>query len=157
MMHGAVDIHDIWITQRSLKRIEQIPEIVKQLRQSDYITLDDVEIPPITLFYVQDRFVLNDGHHRLFSLYMANRRMLYFNDERMDVVVCDMNSARKPLKQFKDWWPDQYLRLVAHMGIDHLPENCTYSRKYKGLVPPKCHNGTGCQECWKIYRLGKQQ
>lgn len=28
---------------------------------------------------------------------------------------------------------------------------CTYYKKYKGIRPPKCLGGVGCDKCWRIY------
>ena len=31
-----------------------------------------------------------------------------------------------------------------------LLKDCGNSKKYKGIRPPRCDDGKGCEACWKI-------
>lgn len=146
------NIEDVWVTQRSLKRIEQVPEIVKKLKDAANCTLYWAGVPVVQLLSVGDRLIVNDGHHRLFSLYMAGRRCICYIDSQQDVSICEVNSSRKPLKKFGDWWEEQAYQLHMVSDNSHLEATCSYYRKYKGTKVPKCHNGAGCQYCWSVYR-----
>lgn len=30
-------------------------------------------------------------------------------------------------------------------------KECTSFKEYKGILPPKCNGGKGCEACWKKY------
>ncbi len=34
-------------------------------------------------------------------------------------------------------------------------KKCKYSKKYKGLYPPRCDDGFGCDACWEKWRVVK--
>lgn len=34
-----------------------------------------------------------------------------------------------------------------------LPKLCKNYKSYKGIMPPKCSGGEGCQVCWLIYEV----
>lgn len=69
-------IADIWVSQKSLKRYKQIPELVEIIKSGNYH-----EIPAIELICNDhDEVQLLDGHHRLAAYYLAGWRTLEYSD-----------------------------------------------------------------------------
>ena len=67
-------IIDIWISQRNLKRAEQIPAMIKDLKIGK-------RLPPVLLIRTEDNLIqLEDGHHRLLAYWLAGREFLNYDE-----------------------------------------------------------------------------
>lgn len=65
-----MDIMKIWVSQRKLRCVTQISEMIKTLH-------DGGCLPPITLSRCEDGEVqLKDGHHRLTAFWLSGRKRL---------------------------------------------------------------------------------
>lgn len=61
---------DIWLSQRNLKRAEQIPALVEAILSGEVL-------PKILLSFDEDGSIqLEDGHHRLMAYWLAGRERL---------------------------------------------------------------------------------
>jgi hypothetical protein len=160
---------ELFVTQRQLKRIPQIVEMVEALlKEPKHLrTLPRIGADPVIIYRCNSRiieapvyrayesqcrqvcdYVINDGHHRLTALFLAHAALS--NDS---MFVCDMSSTRRPTGNFLNlagrYSMDVYMRVDSSLMLDTL--TCNYHRKYKGIKPPKCFMGEGCISCWKKY------
>jgi hypothetical protein len=66
-----MEIQALWISQRKLRRMGQIPEMIESLEQGDIL-------PPIVLARCEDGEVqVEDGHHRLKAIWLSGRKTLH--------------------------------------------------------------------------------
>lgn len=69
-----MDITQVYVTQRGLRRLEQVSLIVEAIRNGEYIT-------PILLSENEDTTVqIDDGHHRIIAYWLAGRKQLNKNE-----------------------------------------------------------------------------
>jgi hypothetical protein len=65
-----MDIQQIWISQRGLRRFGQVPKMVEDLHNGKLL-------PKITLSRYEDGEIqLKDGHHRLTAIWLSGRKKL---------------------------------------------------------------------------------
>jgi hypothetical protein len=65
-----MNILNILVTQRRLKRLEQVDGIVKSIQNNEYIEPIDI------LQGVDGTLVCEEGHHRLAAYYLAGKEQL---------------------------------------------------------------------------------
>lgn len=82
-----MQILDLWVTQRSLKRVEQLPALMK------------AEFPPIEIVECDRPMVVN-GHHRLMALWLSGQRVL--RPEQYILIYQD-NPRTNPLMTWKEF------------------------------------------------------
>lgn len=81
-----MDIQKIWISQRNLRRKNQIENLVLAIKNDCYL-------PPIVLFETSDGEVqLEDGHHRLIAYWISGRKFL--NDDEFILIQKDQWKPR---------------------------------------------------------------
>jgi len=69
-----MEIMNIWISQRNLKRAEQIPAMILDLKNGK-------RLPPVLLIRTENNLIqLEDGHHRLLAYWLAGRETLNFDE-----------------------------------------------------------------------------
>lgn len=91
-----MNITNIWMSQKNLRRAEQIPEMVECL-------LDGECLPPITLARDEDGEVqLEDGHHRLVAIWLSGRDEL----ERHEYLLLE-----------KDQWRPRFGKIDKLLGV----------------------------------------
>ena len=62
-----IEIKNIWISQKNLKRAGQIPKMMSELES----------LPPIELSETEDGGIqVDDGHHRLMACYLSGQKVL---------------------------------------------------------------------------------
>jgi hypothetical protein len=65
-----MEIHALWMSQRKLRRVGQIPGMIESLEQGDVL-------PPIVLSRCEDEEIqVEDGHHRLTAIWLSGRKTL---------------------------------------------------------------------------------
>lgn len=70
MIARSIHIHSLYVSQRNLRRIQQVPAIVVAILQGD-------TIPPVRLTEADDGTVqVDDGHHRIVAYALAGRSWL---------------------------------------------------------------------------------
>ena len=80
-------IKDIYATQKCLKRVYQIPEMVRRITEHGYIGAQ------IILFRSDDgKYSIVDGHHRLTAYFAAGKEVLDGNE----YVLLEGEICRKP-------------------------------------------------------------
>ena len=78
-----IKLAEIWITQRSLNRIDDIPAMAA----------DPSGLPPVLLDQSPDGSIeVQNGHHRLHAYWIAGRRFLEFGEYIL--VQVDYNKTR---------------------------------------------------------------
>jgi len=66
----SINIEKIWMSQRNLRRKNQIASIIESIKQ-------EIVLPPIVLSYCEDgEFQLEDGHHRLTAMWLYGKKTL---------------------------------------------------------------------------------
>jgi len=77
-------IQNIWMSQKSLRRKEQIPEMIRVIEEGG-------NLPPIIIAECEDgEFQLEDGHHRLTAYWLSGRTNL----ERGEFVLVQKDQWR---------------------------------------------------------------
>lgn len=81
-----MDITQIWMSQKNLRRAGQIPAMVKALQQGQ-------QLPRIILVRSEDGEVqVHDGHHRLTAFWLAGRRRL----ARYEFLLLEQEQYHRP-------------------------------------------------------------
>ena len=86
-----MQIDQIWVSQRSLKRAGQIPAMIE--------TLKNGWLPPITLIEGTDGEIqVEDGHHRLVAIYLSGRTHL----EKEEYILVQKDQWRPRCEKFTE-------------------------------------------------------
>jgi hypothetical protein len=81
-----MDIAQIWMSQKKLRRAGQIPTMIEALEKGD-------ELPRITLVRCEDGEVqVHDGHHRLTAYWLAGRSRL----DRHEYILLEQDHYHRP-------------------------------------------------------------
>lgn len=81
-----IKISELWMTQRNLSRREQIPAMIRDLKESQNI------FPSIEIFELEDGSLeINNGHHRCMALYIGGTEYLEYGE----YVLIQVNSSQK--------------------------------------------------------------
>lgn len=80
-----MNINQLWCTQRNLKRIDLIPKLLQLYEFSTPIILHKCEDGEIQI---------NDGHHRLVSIWLQGRLKLFDSE----FILCDVEETRNRTK-----------------------------------------------------------
>lgn len=96
-----MDIAQIWMSQRNLRRAGQIAAMIEALEEGE-------ELPKITLVRDEDDEVqVHDGHHRLTAYWLAGRRRL----ERHEYIMLEQDHYHRPrcgkIERLVKLWEDQ--------------------------------------------------
>lgn len=69
-----ININELYTSQISLKRKNQIPEMIEYLKTHDrFQELIEIKSP------IDDQYIINDGHHRVTAILLSGRT--YLNPE----------------------------------------------------------------------------
>jgi hypothetical protein len=75
-----MDITQLFVSQRKLRRPEQLPALVSAIQQGD-------PIPPIRLTEAEDGTVqVDDGHHRVVAYWLSGRTKLARHEFRLTLT-----------------------------------------------------------------------
>jgi len=86
----AVQIEDLWVSQRGLRHPEQIIGLTRAVQKGEVI-------PPFTICtYPGNKYVVNDGHHRAVALLLAGRSQ-DIEDEDFTLIPYDPRTCKKKL------------------------------------------------------------
>lgn len=90
----SILIADIWVCQRTLKRADQIPYMIKSLE-------DGENLPPIQLGRMEDGSIqVEDGHHRLMAYWLSSRKIL----DKTEYLIVESEWVRPRFGQMGDQW-----------------------------------------------------
>lgn len=131
-----MNIHDIIVTQDSLRNIGQIPEMTEFVAQGGFFTPDILSkfgpIHPIALTRFEDGSVyLRDGHHRVGSILLAGRDHLI--DEEYIIDNMTYQDYLDIVFQFPDGsWMGWVTPIDVRTEI-RLPEIGEFKRRVKEI------------------------
>lgn len=81
-----MDIAILYVSQRKLRRAEQIPALIEAIRNED-------TIPPIRITEAEDGTLqIDDGHHRAVAYWLSGRRRLERHE--YDLLLANRYRAR---------------------------------------------------------------
>lgn len=81
-----MDIATLYVSQRKLRRAEQIPALIEAIQNGDYIS-------PIRISEAEDGTLqIDDGHHRAVAYWLSGRKRLERHE--YDLVLTDRHRAR---------------------------------------------------------------
>ena len=103
---GSLCIEDLWFTQRSLKRVEQIPRMIACLQSSEPDGL-----PPVELHRCDDgQVVIHNGHHRVTAIWLSGRRYL----RRDEFHLYEMDSPKRRIAKV-----ERFISIAAPHLLKH--------------------------------------
>lgn len=109
-----MDITQIWVSQRNLRRADQIQAMIK--------TLANENLPRITLIRCEDGEIqVQDGHHRLVAIWLSGRNYL----ERHEYILLEQDQFRVRCGKLQD--------LLERLGIGK-PTRLEAEPTSKGVV-----------------------
>ncbi len=74
LLRMNINITQIWMSQRTLRRAGQIPAMIEALQQGD-------TLPPVVLSICEDDEIqLEDGHHRLAAIWLSGKKILHSHE-----------------------------------------------------------------------------
>ncbi|MBN1431097.1 MAG: ParB N-terminal domain-containing protein [Anaerolineae bacterium] len=81
-----MDIAILYVSQRKLRQVEQIPALIEAIHNGDYI-------PPIRISEAEDGTLqVDDGHHRAVAYWLSGRRHLERHE--YDLVLTERYRTR---------------------------------------------------------------
>lgn len=113
-----MEIMKIWVTQKSLRRAEQIPAMIK--------TLEDGYLPKIILNLVEDNSIMvQDGHHRLAAYWLSGRTHL----EKHEYLLIEQNQWRPKRGRITD-----LIGTMPYVAFEHWQAPLAVTQAPSGLV-----------------------
>ncbi len=86
-----INLGELWMTQKSLKRSDAIPGMIKDLK--------DVFFPPIQINRTPDGSLeIHDGHHRAVAYWLSGKRIL----DLEDYLIVEVETAKPRFWQLKN-------------------------------------------------------
>jgi hypothetical protein len=103
-------------------------------------------------------FLLYNAFNRkyFFRVYNKNTTFKDYDLCAYDIEICITDSFISLVRE-KSTKIAGFEHDVGKVDYSDQVVDCGKSRQYKGIRPPKCNGGTGCEACRKKYLKGKKR